>query len=58
MDFIKQNKKTLIVVGIILIFVGCQSEIYRDENGIIKCPEDVEIGYIGKIDGVSYIVVW
>ena len=42
---------------VLLIFVGCQSEIYRDENGIIKCPEDVPTGFIGKIDGVSYKVV-
>ena len=42
---------------VLLIFVGCQSEIYRDENGIIKCQEDVPTGFIGKIDGVSYKVV-
>ena len=42
---------------VLLIFVECQSEIYRDENGIIKCQEDVPTGFIGKIDGVSYKVV-
>ena len=39
-------------------FVGCQSpKIFEDDNGIIKCSDDVGVGYIGEIDGVSYKVV-
>ena len=36
---------------------SCQKEIYKDENGIIKCKEDVKVGFIGEVDGVSYKVV-
>ena len=42
---------------VLLISIGCQSKIYTVGNGIIKGQEDVEIGFIGKIDGVSYKVV-
>jgi hypothetical protein len=42
---------------VLLISIGCQSEIYRDENGIIKCQKEVGIGFIGEVDGVSYKVV-
>ena len=42
---------------VLLISIGCQSEIYRDENGIVKCQEDVPVGFIGEVDGVSYKVV-
>ena len=42
---------------VLLISIGCQSEIYRDENGIVKCQEDVPFGFIGEVDGVSYKVV-
>ena len=47
-------KKLLLVL--LLSIVSCQSEIYM-EDGIIKCPEDVEVGYVGKEDGISYKVV-
>ena len=50
--------KKLILLIIILPIIGCQSDIYRDENGIIKCKPDVPIGFVGgEIDGVSYKVV-
>ena len=42
---------------VLLISIGCQSKIYTVGNGIIKGQEDVEIGFIGEIDGVSYKVV-
>ena len=42
---------------VLLISIGCQSEIYRDENGIVKCQEDVPVGFIGEVDGVRYKVV-
>ncbi len=48
-------KKLIYIV--LLISIGCQSEIYRDENGIVKCQEGIEIGFIGESDGVSYKVV-
>ena len=49
--------KKLILLITILTTIGCQSDIYKDENGIIKCKEDVPIGFIGEVDGVSYKVV-
>ena len=47
-------KKLLFVLFFSL--VCCQSEIYL-EDGIIKCQEDVSVGFVGEIDGVSYKVV-
>ena len=47
-------KKLLFVL--FLSLVCCQSEIYL-EDGIIKCQEDVSVGFVGEIDGVSYKVV-
>jgi len=49
--------KKLIIIITILTTIGCKSDIYKDENGIIKCREDVPIGFIGEVDGVSYKVV-
>ena len=49
--------KKLILLITLLTTIGCQSDIYKDENGIIKCIEDIQIGYIGEVDGVSYKVV-
>ena len=49
--------KKLILIITVLTTIGCQSDIYKDENGIIKCREDVPIGYVGEVDGVSYKVV-
>ena len=49
--------KNLILLITILTNIGCQYEIYKDENGIIKCSKDTPIGFIGKVDGVSYKVV-
>ena len=31
--------------------------IYKDENGIIKCRRDLPNGFIGEVDGVRYTVV-
>ena len=49
--------KKLILLIIVLTTIGCQSDIYKDENGIIKIKEDIQIGFIGEVDGVSYKVV-
>ena len=49
-----EMKKLLFVL--FLSLVCCQSEIYL-EDGIIKCQEDVSVGFVGEIDGVSYKVV-
>ena len=49
--------KKIILIITILTTIGCQSDIYKDENGIIKCKDDVPIGFIGEVDGVSYKVV-
>ena len=49
--------KKLLLITLILSFVSCQKNIYKDENGIIKCTEDTQVGYIGEVDGVSYKVV-
>ena len=48
--------KKLLLLGLIISFVSCQSDIYL-EDGIIKCKEDVKVGYIGEVDGISYTVV-
>ena len=50
-------KKLLFFLTLLVGFSSCQSKIYKDENGIIKCIEDVPIGFIGEVDGVSYKVV-
>ena len=52
---IKKMKK-LLLLGLIISFVSCQSDIYL-EDGIIKCKEDVKVGFIGEVDGISYRVV-
>jgi surface protein len=49
--------KKLILFITVLTTIGCQSDIYKDENGIIKIKEDIQIGFIGEVDGVSYKVV-
>jgi len=49
--------KKLILLITILTTTGWQSDIYKDENGIIKVKEDIQIGFIGEVDGVSYKVV-
>ena len=49
--------KKLLLITLIMSFVSCQKNIYKDENGIIKCTEDIQVGYIGEVDGVSYKVV-
>ena len=54
---IKKNMKKLILFIIVITTIGCQSDIYKDENGIIKIKEDIQIGFIGEVDGVSYKVV-
>ena len=50
-------KKLLFLLTILTIVSSCQKEIYKDENGIIKCKEDVKVGFIGEVDGVNYKVV-
>ena len=40
-----------------LLLTVKKSKIYIDENGIVKCQEDVPVGFIGEVDGVSYKVV-
>ena len=40
-----------------LLLTVKKSKIYIDENGIVKCQEDVPFGFIGEVDGVSYKVV-
>ena len=50
--------KKILFLTLIIGFVSCQSpKIFEDENGVIKCSDDVGVGYIGEIDGVSYKVV-
>ena len=50
-------KNLLFFLTLLVGFSSCQSKIYKDENGIIKCIEDVEVGFVGEVDGVSYKVV-
>ena len=50
-------KKLIVLLILMHITTACQSDIYRDENGIIKCGDDVSIGFIGEVDGVSYKVI-
>jgi surface protein len=49
-------KKLLLLLILFVSLVSCQSEIYL-EDGIIKCIEDVKVGFIGEVDGVSYKVI-
>ncbi|MDA0677763.1 MAG: hypothetical protein O3B34_00900 [Bacteroidetes bacterium] len=45
--------RILLSLSLLFQFANCQSEIYRDENGIIKCIDEVSIGFIGEVDGAQ-----
>ena len=49
--------KNLILLINVLLIIGCQSGIYKDDNGIIRVTENTQIGFIGEVDGASYKVV-
>jgi len=49
-------KKSLLLLTLLIGFVS-NSQIYKDENGIIKCTEDVEVNSRIEFEGITYIVV-
>ena len=49
--------RILFFLSFIALFTNCQNKLYKDNYGIIKCNDEVEVGFIGELDGVSYKVV-
>ena len=49
-------KKLIFLLTLLIGFVS-NSQIYKDENDIIKCTEDVEVNSRIEFEGITYIVV-